>query len=371
MRVLLIDDEELSLEVMEIMLQEMEQIEVVGKYTNPLEALKDLDALQVNVIFLDMEMPGMHGLEFAEKVTENHEHIEVLFITAHPQFALEAFEVNAIDYLLKPVNITRLQKAIKKIEERLILIKTRELVGKSDNLLHGFFMLSLRLMDYQNTEVKWRTKKVKELFAFLWHNRKNPIHKSLIIEELWPEKQPEKAVSLLHTTIYQLRKALKEIGVENPITLVNDHYRLSVQIEADALELEELIKSNRFDSKNVRSILKLYSGDYLENDDFIWSIQYQQELKQEVLRYLQKFVYSSKSEKEHTELVGICLEKMLDLNSYDENIMYQLLGHYCELKDTRKVKEVFQVITHRLLDELGVRIPTNIVELNNNYFSER
>ena len=226
-------------------------------------------------------------------------------------------------------------------------------------------------MDYQNNEVKWRTKKVKELFAFLWHNRKNPIHKSLIIDELWPDKQVEKAVSLLHTTIYQLRKTLKEIGIENPIILVNDHYRLSIQLETDVLELERIIKSDCLDSKKVESILKLYSGDYLENDDFIWSIQYQQELKQEVLRYLQKFVVGSKYEKEHTKLVGACLEKMLHLNPYDENIMYQLLEHYCELNDTRKVKDVFQLITQRLIEELEVNIPTDIVELNNHYFNKQ
>ncbi|MFJ8264133.1 response regulator [Rummeliibacillus sp. NPDC094406] len=371
MRVLLIDDEELSLEVMEIMLHKIPNIEIVGKYNNPIEALKDLDEVQVDVIFLDMEMPSMHGLEFAEKVMGKHSDIEVLFVTAYPQFALEAFEVNAIDYLLKPVSMMRLQKAINKIEEKLVLYQTREqLADQSKSILRGYFMVSFQLIDYQNNEVKWRTKKVKELFAFLWHNGKNPIHKSLIIEELWPDKQAEKAVSLLHTTIYQLRKTLKEIGVENPITLINDHYKLSVQLEADVLELQEIIQSDSLDSKKVERVIELYSGDYLENDDFIWSIQHQQELKQEVLCYLQKFVVSPKYEKDYTKLVGVCLDKMFVLNPYDDTIMYQLLEYYCELNNTRKVKEVFQVITHRLKDELGVSIPTNIVELKNNYFNK-
>lgn len=369
MRVLLIDDEELSLEVMEIMLSKLDGIEIVGKYTNPIIALQELEKVQIDVIFLDMEMPGMHGLEFAEKIMEKHSHIEILFVTAHPQFALEAFEVNAIDYLLKPVSMKRLQKAIKKIEEKLALYENREkLMDTSNSFLRAYFMSSFRLFDYQNHEVKWRTKKVKELFAYLWHNRNNPIHKSLIIDELWPDKQAEKAVALLHTTIYQLRKVLKEIGVENPILLVNDHYKLSVAIESDVLEIQKIIQSDRLNVEDVEKIIELYIGDYMGNDDIIWSMQYQQELKQKVLHFLQKFVIGSKYEKEHMDLVGKSLEKMLELNPYDESIMYQLLEHFCEQDNTKKVKEVFRTITHNLKDELGVSIPLNIVELNNNYF---
>lgn len=372
MKVLLIDDEELSLEVMEIMLCKLNDIEIVGKYTNPITALEDLEKVQVDVVFLDMEMPGMHGLEFAEEIVEKYSHIEVLFVTAYPQFALEAFEVNAIDYLLKPVSMKRLQKAIKKIEEKLTLYQSREELVDADTSrqdLYASFMSSFRLFDYQNDEVKWRTKKVKELFAYLWHNRNHPIHKSLVTEELWPDKQAEKATALLHTTIYQLRKALKEIGIEKPIILVNDHYKLAVPIKSDVLEIQEIIQSERLNVLEVQKVIELYSGEYMENEDFMWSIQYQQELKQEVFHYLQKFVVSSRRKNEHTELVGKSLEKMLELNPYDEATMYQLLKHYCEQNNTGKVKEVFQTIAHNLKEELGVSIPRNIVALNNNYFN--
>lgn len=372
MRVLLIDDEKLSLEVMEIMLHKLPDIEIVGMYDNPILALENLSEIQVDVIFLDMEMPGIHGLEFAEKIMETYDDIEVLFVTAYPQFALEAFEVNAIDYLLKPVSMRRLEKAVKKIKEKLTLNQVRDrLETKKSNSLYAYFMKSFRLLDYDNNEVKWRTKKVKELFTFLWHNRNHPIHKTVIIDELWSDKEMEKAVALLHTSIYQLRKSLKEIGIENSISLVNDHYKLSVTMKSDVLEIEEIIQSQNWNSRKVRKVLELYCGDYMENDDFVWAIQYQQELKQEVIQYLQQFVNKSKDKAECKELVGLCLEKMLELNQYDESIMYQLLDHYCKLGNTPKVKEVFQLITHRLKEELQVSIPTNIVELKNNYFNKR
>lgn len=371
MRVLLVDDEELSLEVMEIMLNKLDGIEIIGKFTNPIIALEVIEKEQIDVIFLDMEMPGMHGLEIAEKIMEKHSRIEVLFVTAYPQFALEAFEVNAIDYILKPVSMKRLQKAIQKLEDKLILYKNSEnLADSSKPVLQASFMGSFRLFDFQKNEVKWRTKKVKELFAYLWHNRNNPIHKALIIDELWPHKQAEKAVALLHTTIYQLRKTLKVIGVEHPISLINDHYKLSISIESDVQKIQKIISADCLKESEVEKVIELYSGDYMGNDDFIWSVQYQQELKSIVTQFLQRFVSDSTYKKESPILFEKCLEKLLELNPFDESIMYQILEHYCIQNNTKKVKEVYQIITHNLKDELRVCIPTNIIELKNLYFKK-
>ncbi|MGE7918821.1 response regulator [Viridibacillus sp. NPDC093762] len=370
MRVLLIDDEEIALEVLEIMTSNIEGIEIVGKYTNPVLALQELANIQVDVIFIDMEMPGMHGIEFAEKVMERYSNIEVLFVTAHPQFAIEAFEVNASDYLLKPVSMTRLRKAIKKVEERITLYKSRKgLSEQTHKVLYARFMSSFALQDYQQNEVKWRTRKVKELFIFLWHNRENPIHKANVVEALWPEMDATKAVTLLHTTVYQLRKAIKDIGVENSITLVNDHYKLSVPLTSDVLELMQIVQTEDMHPLKAERLLELYSGDYLEGDVYPWSIQYQQWIKQAVLLYLEKFITSTESKIDQNALVEKCLEKMLILDMYNETIMHQLLKHYQQLNNTQKIKALYETITNNLVDELGIQIPKEIVDLYNKCFS--
>ena len=118
MRVLLIDDEVLALNVLASMLTKLDDIVIVGKYTDPEVAYQELSSLQVDVILLDMDMGPIHGIGFAEKLLAEYSHLEIIFVTAHPQFALEAFNVNAIDYLLKPLNMPRLKKAMEKRKKK-------------------------------------------------------------------------------------------------------------------------------------------------------------------------------------------------------------------------------------------------------------
>jgi len=96
---------------------------------------------------------------------------------------------------------------------------------------------SFRLLDTQQQIVKWRTRKVKELFLYLWFNRNKPLLNAVIMEELWPEVKLEKAGANLHPSIYQLCKILKQNGSENQILLVNNHYQLNIEIDSDYEEL--------------------------------------------------------------------------------------------------------------------------------------
>src|SRR5699024_3477363 len=120
MRAVIIDDEQLAIDVLEILLKELEGIEIVGKYTDPQIALTDIPKLNADVAFVDMEMGELHGLELTEIIQSRYpNHLEIVFVTAYPQFALEAFDVNAIDYLLKPVMKDRLKQTIEKLQNRL------------------------------------------------------------------------------------------------------------------------------------------------------------------------------------------------------------------------------------------------------------
>src|SRR5690625_4913254 len=128
MKVIIIDDEQLAVDVLEILLNKINGIEIVGKYTDPQMALLDIPKLNIDVDFIDMEMGELHGLEVAEIIQSTYpNHIEIVFVTAYPQFALEAFEVNAIDYLLKPVIQERLETTIHKVARRLGDYQKRQL----------------------------------------------------------------------------------------------------------------------------------------------------------------------------------------------------------------------------------------------------
>lgn len=361
MRVLLIDDEEIALNFNEIMLNQLNGVEVVGKYTNPYLALEQLDELDVEVVFLDMEMGAVHGLELAEVIMSKYSHLEILFVTAHPQYALEAFEVNAIDYLLKPLNKKRLKKAIEKTQEKLDLYsESKKRAPYKEFTFYAKTMGSFHLLDNQQTIIKWRTKKVKELFLFLWFHKGIPVHKAIVMEQLWPDAHAQKAVTLLHTTVYQLRKTFKENGMENAIQFKNDHYELGISIDSDYIVLEGLLNAKKMEPHNVEQVLVLYEADFLEEEDFRWTIPTQHFLRRSVLQYFEQFIAEDEV---NFPLIEKCLLKMLEIDYYNETYMYKLLALYDQTKSNQKVKEFYKTIEARLIDDLGIDIPLEMKNL--------
>ena len=117
-KTIIIDDEPDSTELLHMQLTaNCTQIEVLGKYTSPVAGLKAIEKLQPDLVFLDIEMPVMNGFELLEKVTGLN--FTVIFITAYDQFALKAFRFNALDYLVKPVEIEALVEAVSKAERNI------------------------------------------------------------------------------------------------------------------------------------------------------------------------------------------------------------------------------------------------------------
>jgi two-component system LytT family response regulator/two-component system response regulator LytT len=111
---LLVDDEELARRELREILSAEADIEIVGEAVNGLEAVKQITELRPALVFLDIEMPGLNGLEV---VTSLSDLPIVVFITAYDQYAIHAFEVNALDYLLKPLMVNRVRKTLERVRQ--------------------------------------------------------------------------------------------------------------------------------------------------------------------------------------------------------------------------------------------------------------
>lgn len=115
LKALIVDDEYPARQELRYLLGNFNNVEIVGEATNAHEALALINALDYQVLFLDVSMPGMTGLELGAAIQELPKQPHVIFITAYDEYAVQAFEVNAVDYLLKPVEPGRLKKAIDKV----------------------------------------------------------------------------------------------------------------------------------------------------------------------------------------------------------------------------------------------------------------
>jgi DNA-binding LytR/AlgR family response regulator len=119
-----IDDEPLALKVITSLIGRMEGITLVKTFTQPNEGLSYLKKFPVDLVFLDIHMPAISGMSLAKQLPEN---IMVIFTTAFSEYAVNSYELDAIDYLVKPINLPRLQKAVDKA------IDYKNLTGKASN----------------------------------------------------------------------------------------------------------------------------------------------------------------------------------------------------------------------------------------------
>ena len=119
LRAVLVDDEQLARDELGYLLGRMGGVEVIAQAGNGLEALTTIDRLQPDVVFLDVQMPGLNGFEVARRMLDGGTGSHIIFVTAYDQHAIEAFEVNAVDYLLKPVDPARLEMAVGRARRRI------------------------------------------------------------------------------------------------------------------------------------------------------------------------------------------------------------------------------------------------------------
>ncbi len=116
LRALIVDDEALARRGLEIRLKHFPEVEVCGQSANGREALEHVDSLKPDLLFLDVQMPGMSGFEVLQALS-GPDMPAIVFVTAYDEFALKAFEANALDYLLKPINDERLAEAIERAKK--------------------------------------------------------------------------------------------------------------------------------------------------------------------------------------------------------------------------------------------------------------
>lgn len=120
-KALVVDDEFYAREELIDLLNESGEVEVIGSCQNAIEALKSINQLKPDVVFLDIQMPQITGIELLSML-DPATMPKVVFVTAYDEFAIKAFEANAFDYLLKPVNNQRLKKTIERLQEQRVIV---------------------------------------------------------------------------------------------------------------------------------------------------------------------------------------------------------------------------------------------------------
>ena len=135
LRTLIVDDEPLAIERMQLICRDLAGLDVAGTAQDGAAALRMIDALEPDLVLLDMTMPELDGLAVARALTGRQPRPAVIFVTAHENFAVEAFDLDAVDYVLKPVTPDRLQRAVARA-----LARRGERTGQAGDWLTEFWV---------------------------------------------------------------------------------------------------------------------------------------------------------------------------------------------------------------------------------------
>ena len=149
---IIVEDELPAREELKYFLNEEKEIKLIAEFDNPLDTLTFLKNSTADVIFLDINMPDMNGISLGKIITKMYPDMKIVFITAYKDYAVDAFEIKAFDYLLKPYSESRIKNLLKSLinikNEKTILIKNNNLKKITVNIDERLYVISLNDIDY-------------------------------------------------------------------------------------------------------------------------------------------------------------------------------------------------------------------------------
>ncbi|MFD3260603.1 response regulator [Paenibacillus lentus] len=271
LRTVIVEDELLSLNMMKRYIGEHPKYELVGAYSDPLEALRDIPGLEADVLFIDIGMPGLNGLQLAEQV--KNEFMQIVFTTAYREYAVEAFRVEAVDYLLKPITRKSIDTVASKLEKIKKLLAIQSIESRAPVMKVQCFG-SFQTTNKAGEIVKWPTKKTEEMFAYFIVKEGQIVNKWIIADMLWPEMDSSRAIHNVYNTIYRMKKTFEKFSLPLSIRVINEGYVLEVEGEAevDFYKIRGLSAQTDLTADQLQLMHNLYAGPLFNDKDYAWSI---------------------------------------------------------------------------------------------------
>lgn len=363
MRTIIIDDDNLALEATKTIVGKNKYLNIVGSFNNAYEALESLNELSPEVVFLDVEMPNLSGIEVAKKLEEFNNNIQIVFVTAYEKYALDAFKVSAADYIVKPITEAAINTTVKKLIKYKDGIKLFE-KEKNKNKISTFGNFEV-YGNIENKLIKWPTAKVEELFAYFVMVRGNATDRWKLCELLWPTAEPENALHSLHNSIYILKQTLKNNGIEKIVSYEKGNYRINISnMNCDLWKCEDFmmlnLSLNNENEDKYEKIIKMYNGNLFQNKDYIWASDLKEALDRFFLKtgkILSEYYYTRESYYKSEEV----LRKIINENPFDEDLVDLTMKNDFQFKNKMGIINTFKKLKNSLSEELDVS-PRNSTE---------
>jgi two-component SAPR family response regulator len=285
-RIAAVDDEPHVLDRLERMLEGITDVRLCGRYADAESMLNGLEREPVDAVFLDINLPGMNGLELGDRILERWPDMSVVIVTAWDDYAVEAFAMDAADYLVKPMTSERLQKTLQRLR-----IRHPDVTPVSSGPKISLRCFSRLSFEVDGRPLAFQHAKGRELLAFLAAQKGRPVGWDLISDALWQDSPADKAHANFHAASYQLRKLLAVHGIGRLYVSERGNYRLDLSdVRFDLTRFEEAAREIQVAGtpperrvQAFRTMNELYGEGFLAAEGFDWS--YGEEIRcQELLK---------------------------------------------------------------------------------------
>jgi two-component SAPR family response regulator len=374
LRVISVDDELSNHILLKKSLEEDGLVQVVAQFSDPLTLLEKVVDIHPDVAFVDIEMPVMNGLELAERILFLCPNTQIVFVTAFSQYAVNAFHVNAIDYLLKPIDGQDIKRVIQKLLNNRKLVRAAALNQDIDlsevcriNTLGSFDVYGIQ----SKQPIQWLTSKVEELFAYLLLHSGKSVGKEELCDVLWPDSDHENGMMNLYSTIYRLRKTLAKETI--PIEITSGKYGYQINTEScfldfkvfekltSSLETQQSAGESDSDIANMVEAALVYKGEFFGIRSYLWSAAYGESINQ-TYRLLNYRLVNHFLKLKRMDKAVEYLKRILQFFPDEEQACILLMTLYSEEGETKSVSHCYHTYVTYLEDELSVTPSSKIQE---------
>ncbi len=358
---ILIDDEPLALEELSYLLREC-QCEVVGTFTDGVHALTSVEKLRPDVVFLDINMPGVNGIDLGVNLRSRRDDLNIVYVTAHTRYAVESFIAYPTDYILKPVDGDRLAKTIRKIENSRPGREAER--GMPEPPIRCFGTFAIQGGD--GSALRFPTRKTRDLLACLicFHDRH--MTRAELLDAVFPGPDPKRALNNLYVTFHRLRGLLAQAGIPKEALVIRDDYSLQIADgTCDYVDVYRFLRANPAispsNAETARRMVERIRGGLLTDIDSDWAVETRQWF---TVRCEELMLKTAAHETAHGSpmLATQILTRLIEQNRFSEPAYQALMDLHILLKDDSGFRLVYQAYCRMLNEELDLQPERKYVE---------
>lgn len=260
MKVLIADDEKMMRTGMEKEVKKVLPDAAVFLAESGREALRIFGEEDIALVFLDVEMPGMNGLEVAKNLKEMRPDVNIVMTTAYPNYAVDAYRLHIGGYLMKPVDAEDIREELENLAHP---IREESDPGKLSLHCFGEFRA-----EYGGEPLHFSRSKSREILAYLTAKNGASAGRNELCDILWEDEERESKKTYIRVLVMDLKKTLKDIGMED--VLLHNRNEYSLKTENVDCDYFEFLKGNP-------AAIRAYSGEFMSQyswgEEYIWDLE--------------------------------------------------------------------------------------------------